>query len=228
MLLTHRMRYVEMVVPPRCRKPRPEEWMEEVRINIPEIPGIAAQVAFLVWETQREERKVILYRGKLYRQFQDMARDIDASNLQFRNRKAEDVDWSQFFRCYIRERGSREEYLAYISRRAKPLLIVDGWLYERCYEPYYSYMTFGLGRNHGGTGFFVYWAEPNKRKMFGWSALNTERAIEGAVRMALARGDTDSEEYIRAGGNGHILCIIPEAVKRIYDNPDDHLQSDEK
>lgn len=80
-------------------------------------------------------------------------------------------------------------------------------------------MCYGLGRNHGGTGFFVSWADKETRKIYGYSAIDHKAAIEGAVKCALRRGDTDSEGCIRRSGNGSIKVLLPECIKREYKNP---------
>ena len=65
------IRYTEMVVPPRCRKPRPEEGVATISVNIKDVPAERAPVAFIVKEFERQRREVRLYAGKLYRQIQD-------------------------------------------------------------------------------------------------------------------------------------------------------------
>ena len=42
-----------------------------------------------------------------------------------------------------------------ISSRAENYVIFDGKVWETCEEPMYNVITFGLGHNHGGTGFFI-------------------------------------------------------------------------
>lgn len=219
MKIDFRMKYREWKVPPRCRKPRHEDKECIVKLSIPEITADKAQVAFIVSEHGNEKRKVVYYRGRLYRQCQDRRKDELANGPLFVNQKVGQMTWQWRFECYTHSYGPKEDYLHYVRTRAKRWLIVDGDVYEKCCEPFYSVTTFGLGRNHGGTGFFVEWANPVARKLRGWSALDTHAAIEGAVRIALARGDTESEAYIRGGGNGHIEVFMPEAVKLLYDNP---------
>lgn len=216
------IRYKETFVPYRCRKLRIEEKTCKVSISIREVSMRAATPAFIVKAFQDERRIVVMYQGKLYRQVQD--RRKDDTNLRdgeplFINQTADTFDWEWRLKDFRSENGPKDEYINILRRKARRYIIIDGDVYERCCEPYYSVTTFGLGRNHGGTGFFVSWANPVSRKVYGWSAIDTPAAIEGAVRVALARGDTDSEGYIRGGGNGSIEVLLPAAVNRIYENP---------
>lgn len=219
MKIEFRMKYREWKVPPRCRKPRHEDKECIVKLSIPEITSDKAPVAFIVSEHGEERRKVVYFRGRLYRQYQDRRKDESVDGPLFVNQRAEQMNWQWQFESYTHSNGSKEDYLHYVRTLAKRWLIIDRYVYERCCEPYYSVTTFGLGHNHGGTGFFVEWANPVARKLRGWSALDTHAAIEGAVMVALNRGDTDSEAYIRNGGNGSIEVLMPEVINRIYDNP---------
>lgn len=213
------IKYTEMQVPPRCRKSRPVEYDEYISVCVKEVSAAKVQKAFLVSEYGHEERIVILHKGKLYRQYQRRAIKDDDGSALWRNSDASAVNWQWEFTSYSYESRSRCEYLKYITRLASKFLIVGGDVYERCYEPYYSVTTFGLGRNHGGTGFFVSWADKETRKIYGYSAIDHKAAIEGAVKCALRRGDTDSEGYIRRSGNGSIKVLLPECIKREYKNP---------
>jgi hypothetical protein len=216
------IRYKETFVPYRCRKPRSEEKECKVSISIREVSKSAAVPAFIVKAFQDEKRIVVMYQGKLYRQVQDRRKDdkdLPDGEPLFINQTADSIDWEWRLKDYYSERCSKDEYVSLLRRKARRYIIIDGDVYERCCEPYYSVTTFGLGRNHGGTGFFVSWANPVSRKVYGWSAIDTQAAIEAAVRVALARGDTKSEDYIRSGGNGSIEVLMPNAVTRIYDNP---------
>ncbi len=217
------IKYKETFVPYRCRKPRTEERTASVFVSIRETTISKTTPAFIVNQFQNEERKVILYQGRLYRQAQDRVRNdenLEDGQPLFINQRADTYDWEWKLQDYHGELGPKDEYLHILRRKARRFLIVDGDVYEKCCEPFYSVTTFGLGRNHGGTGFFVSWANPISKKERGWSPVDTEAAIEGAVRVALDRGDTDSESYIRKGGNGSIKCLLPSAVTRIYENPD--------
>lgn len=217
------IRYTHVFTPPRCRKPRSEEKETKVALSIRETTMAKVTPAFIVKCFQDEERKVVMYQGVLYRQTQCRIKTderLPDGQPLFLNQRADTFNWEWYLQSYQSERGSKEDYISELRRKVRRYLIVDGDVYERCCEPYYSVTTFGLGRNHGGTGFFVSWANPVAKKIYGWSAIDTQSAIEGAVRVALNRGDTDSEDYIRRGGNGNIKVLLPSAICRTYENPD--------
>lgn len=221
------IRYTHVFTPPRCRKPRSEEKKAKVALSIRETTMSRVIPAFIVKCFQDEERKVIQYQGRLYRQTQCRRKGNESLPIDqplFLNQRADTYEWEWYLQSFQAERGSKEDYISELRRKVRRYLIVDGDVYERCCEPYYSVTTFGLGRNHGGTGLFVSWAEPLAKKIYGWSALDTQAVIEGAVRVALNRGDTKSEEHLRKGGNGNIKTLLPSAVRCIYENPDKSRQ----
>lgn len=208
-------------IPPRCRKPRSEQQHRKACVSIREVSKDSVTPAFRVKEYDHEELTVVSYKGNLYRPVHDRQnRDENRRDVPLWGKvNLENVSWEWRLREYKGQYLTYDEHLALVKKNAKKYIIIDGCLHEKCYEPYYSVTTFGLGRNHGGTGFFVHWANPIQRKLYGWSAIDHQAAIEGAVRIALNRGDTESEEYIRASGNGSIEVLDPAAIRRKYDNP---------
>lgn len=90
-------------------------------------------------------------------------------------------------------------------------ILIDGFVYECANEPRYVVMTFGLGHNHGGTSMFVEeWYNPNIGKDRYFNALEKEKAIAEAMRIATARGDTD--DLSRIGTSCRIEVLMPEVV----------------
>lgn len=82
-----------------------------------------------------------------------------------------------------------------ILRKAEDYIIFDGKVWNTCGEPMYVINTFGLGHNHGGTGFFIeYNYNPNISKNNYFNALEREEAIAYGKKVAANRGDTDSIE----------------------------------
>ena len=112
----------------------------------------------------------------------------------------------------------------YIMQKAEKYVIYDNKVWQICGEPMYEIVTFGLGYNHGGTGFFItqnYNNNISKNNYF--NALEREKAIEYGKQIALKRGDTDSVDII--GENDIIEVLMPEMVKR---NPQkEHGDGDE-
>lgn len=225
---TIKVHYTEMVTPPRCRKARPQEGESEITVTIREVSADRAPVAFIVSEYEREPRKVRLYNGKLYRQMQERRQYIetnkrDESRPFWLNIDAEtfQLPYSSYGRYDDRFKNWIHPNLADCKREVRKIaenhIIVDGEAYERTGEPYYYVSCFGLGRNHGGTGFFVGWADYRDRKsVWGWASAEKAGAIEKAVNIALRRGDTESVEGIRQCCQGSINVLIPGAIKRRY------------
>lgn len=221
-----------MVTPPRCRKARPQEGESEITVNIREVPADRAPVAFVVSEYDRDPRKVRCYNGKLWRQVQDRqpqykeTNERDESHPFWLNQAAEQCDWEWLLRPNYGRYNHVGKYWDYgtlaankskVAKTSTKYIIVDGEAYERTGEPYYSVTCFGLRNNHGGTGFFVGWADYRDRKaIWGMTAADKQAAIEKGVEIALNRGDTESVDYIRRGGNGNIEVFIPECIKRKY------------
>lgn len=100
-----------------------------------------------------------------------------------------------------------------ILENAKKYVIFDGKVWKTCGEPMYTITTFGLGHNHGGTGFFIqYNYSPNIRNDNYFNALEREDAISYGKRIALERGDTKSIEGM--GNDDIIEVLLPEMVTR--------------
>lgn len=97
--------------------------------------------------------------------------------------------------------------------KAENYIIFDGKVWETCGEPMYEINTFGLGDNHGGTGFFIeYNYNPNISYKNFFNALEREKAIAYGKQVALNRGDTDSIDGM--GEHDIIEVLMPEMVTR--------------
>lgn len=219
------VRYTEMVIPARCRKPRPQKGTAEITVNIREVSEDRAPVAFVVTEYDKEPRTVRLYGGKLYRQVQDMqpqymtTKERDKNRPFWLNQAAAKCNWKELLKYWNGE-WPLQKHKDYARKEAEQYIIVDGMAYKRTGEPYYYGMTFGLGHNHGGTGLFVGWTDHrNRKRVWGMSAANKESAISRVVGFALRRGDTDSVEHIKHPIE-HIEVLMPSAIKRNYTNQD--------
>ena len=239
MKATIKFSYTENIIPPRCRKPRAVKFNDGViTVNIREIKAEDAPVAFKVKEFEREEVLVRLYKGKLYRQWQDRKQSFyendhrmpDGDNgplwVNYTDKWLTDykgartdggiLSWhiSRSTSDYI----TRDENESRIKINADRYAVIDGYIYEKCGEPFYFCRTFGLGRNHGGTGFFIGWQDRLDRKrksLYGYTPLDKALAIQKAVDVALRRGDTESVDGIK-NTSYNIDVLIPRAVKKIY------------
>lgn len=100
-----------------------------------------------------------------------------------------------------------------IFRKAEDYIIFDGKVWKTCGEPMYMINTFGLGHNHGGTGFFIeYRYNSNISKNNYFNALEREQAIAYGKKVAVNRGDTNSIEGM--GEHDIIEVLMPEMVTR--------------
>lgn len=99
-----------------------------------------------------------------------------------------------------------------IKRVAEQFLYFNGTFWRECSEPRYVINTFGLGHNHGGTGFFVedYYNHNIPAKNY-FSALQREEAVAYGKAVAERRGDTKSIDMI--GEHSDIEVLMPEMVK---------------
>lgn len=217
--------FTEKVIPPRCRKARELHYKDEIMVNIREVASDKAPVAFVVKEFEHEVRKVRLYNGRLYKQHQDRRKGYDKLPYEechplWVNQTSDMIElhhWEWLLGSTWQTHKSKADNITAICQRGQNLIIIDGEVYERTGEPYYSVTCFGLGGNHGGTGFFVGWADYRDRKsVWGMVASDKDAAINRAVEIALNRGDTESVDYIRRSGNGSIEVILPQAIKRRY------------
>lgn len=233
MKATIKFRYTEMVIPARCRKARPKEGETTYAVNIREVEEQNAPIAFVVTEYDREPRKVRLYNGKLYRQVQDRQPQYMKTNKRDENRPfwlnqtAEAVNWQWLLgtrggnwngqmKCW--DYRSQADNRDSIKKRAQEHIIVNGEAYKRTGEPYYHTICFGCGNNHGGTGFFIGWADyTDRKKIWGWTAADKKAATDKAAKVAANRGDTGSIDHI-LNPIEDIAVLMPEAIKRKYEH----------
>lgn len=222
------IRYTRLSIPHRCRKPRPEECEVEISAFIRDVAAKYAPVAFVVKEYDCEPRQVRLYRGRLYRQVQDRVENYQhkkPTQPLWVNQRADKANWE--WRLNTRhakynsngkywDYGSLEDNLGQIYKNTCNYIIIDGDAYERTGEPYYFATCFGMGRNHGGTGFFIGWADYRDRKsVWGWPASDKSLAIAKGVAIALNRGDTESVQLI-TNTSYDIQVLMPQCVRRRY------------
>ena len=99
-----------------------------------------------------------------------------------------------------------------IQDEANRYVFYAGKFWKTINEPRYLINTFGLGHNHGGTGFFIeYHYNPNIPAKNYFNALQREEAVAYGKMVATKRGDTESVD--RIGPYCNIEVLIPEMVK---------------
>lgn len=205
------IKYNEGYLPtPRCRKLRYRECEDYVDVELAEVTMAELEPAFNVGHM------IYGYAGKLWREAEE--KDIHCANEKTPMSALEalvyaGVTYSTYFGRYDYSDGygldesKREDRDAVIARANNDMaayILVDGILYVETSEPIYNITTFGLGHNHGGTGFFVgYSYNPNLSKESYFNALEYEKAINYAIDVAARRGDTDDvarfKEYKESG-----------------------------
>lgn len=101
-----------------------------------------------------------------------------------------------------------------LRQRAKKMLLFSGFLWEEAGEPMYCIVTFGLGHNHGGTGFFIedFYNSNIPAKNY-YNAMQYEEAIDYFKKVAVGRGDTDSVKN-NCNYKVRIEVLMPEMIKR--------------
>lgn len=198
---------------PRCRKYRYKEEEDYVDIELKEVSMNDLKKAFKV-----EEKMIYAYGGKLWTHATE--RSIHCVHGKETRTALEaliyaGVTYSTYFGrysgyCKDSVRENRDEVIARANKDMEGYLLVDGELYEETYEPMYNITTFGLGHNHGGTGFFVdYCYNPNISSKNYFNALQYEEAINHVIKTAAGRGDTnDVERYEEAKANGDYKITV--------------------
>ena len=104
-----------------------------------------------------------------------------------------------------------------LRKSAKKYIFCDNKFWYKCGEPIYVINTFGLGNNHGSTGFFIeYCRNKNISGKNYFNALQREEAIAYGKAVATNRGDTDDID--RIGKYANIEVIMPEMVRVNHKN----------
>ena len=163
------------------------------------------------WFTETIRR----YKGKLYRPIRHgYGAAIARSFEKPKERIAQEMEWYQNCNGFVYVGFTEDksfdaeksivvddEYLKRlhkVKKYAKQFVVFKGVLWERTEEPLYTYTTFGLGNNHGGTGFFIsYGRQARSDRKIYWHADEREAAIKAALKAATGRGDTDSVKFLK-------------------------------
>lgn len=226
----------------RHKKVRVRELSDTVTVNTTELTAEEFPVAFIVHDMmdvcdgatsyQDFENKechfgmfaeeIRTYKGELYMPvrithgaaistlFEDSS--YVKKNLEHKYRKHWYSEINDFSEKSIIVRDTSKEIRKELIKAGKHYLYFDGKYWHKCAEPRYNITTFGLGHNHGGTGFFIeYGYNPNISSNNYFNALQREEAIRYGKAVATRRGDTESVDSI--GKYDNIEVIMPEMVK---------------
>lgn len=216
MELSIKLEYMENYLPtPRHRKLRQRDVTEGFSVEIPEATAAEAPVVLRTHDLKRycdgiQPTDYRTFHGRLYTPVR-MCDMVSVNDQERANRPFPIEDLPHYFRTY----GcvSREEAIQQHKERAENYLLVDGALWQCTGEPMYEVCTFGLGHNHGGTALMITnHFNSNCRWENYYTALQHEEAVEAAVKVALARGDTKYVDSIR-DKRYYIEVLDPSAVR---------------
>lgn len=209
------IKYEESYLPPRCRKLRYNEREEYIDIELAEASKEQLQLTFVVDEYNRDGH-IYAYGDKLWRKA--ITRDIACNDertplsaLKYWNANSSQYFRFEFDRVYHGYRTDRESVITQAHNDMQEYLLVGRTLYIQTQEPMCCIYTFGLGHNHGGTSLSVnYHYNCNISHTRYYSALDGDKAVKEAKRIALGCGDTDYIKYIHK----KIKVYMPELVTR--------------
>jgi len=208
MLVTIELHYQRHnVIPPRCRKPRTVEETGSVAVEISEIDGDAAPVAFRVPNLGWKPDEHRWWNGALWLPHLPWAHQTEPTipgDDKFPVRQTYRANWGT---------DGLDAAIAEVHQEYRQYLIIDGVVWRSAWgEPRYVIHTLGLGHNHSSTclstdsGY-----NPNIHRSRYYRADQYSMAVAAAVAIAVARGDTNSVERIKA--TPPIEVLIPEAVR---------------
>ena len=223
--------YVENIVPPRCRNPRPVRFHDgELKIHIREIESADAPVAL------RAEGSLLrnpdLHYTLVYRWWKNQLwSPIRIDCGQPRGMSAGKEDWAYepwpdvldlrtqdamlsaySYDLSVCTHEGRHAIESYLKRAARSHVLIDGVPHRPAAEPRYVVMTFGLGQNHGGTACMIdnYYNSNISREAY-FNLLERDLAIKRATAIATERGDTKCLPIKPHGPAWQIL--LPEALQ---------------
>lgn len=210
-VITINERYYCAYIPSaRSQKFEFDEVTGPIKVTIPSLTSEEAPVAFRLSDYSHKENKqteIRWYDGHCYHRC--IRRITGGKELKIEWLTAEDAKSELRPGLPYGHSRSRELCQKKYREAAKGYILVDGYLWRQCGEPRYEIVTFGLGHNHGGTGLFVeeYYNSNISRERY-FSALDGDKAVSEANRIAERRGDTNDV------GKFHkmIEVLIPEAV----------------
>lgn len=183
MKTTIKLWYEEKYLPnKRCRKLRERAVSKDVDIEACEVTKEEFPVAFVIhdYESVYEGAKsysdfegngdyrmfseeIRTYNGKLYKPLRVTYGTAISTNfesldtLKYKLQEQAPV-WKggeDYSEGSIIKESNFNEKMNSANKRAEVYIVCDGVIWETCGEPMYVINTFGLGHNHGGTGFLL-------------------------------------------------------------------------
>lgn len=226
MEITVNYSYVAQVIPPRCRKPRPQRFDDGVvALSVREVTGEQAPVAIKGIEidiSASNELEPVIYRwfeGKLWtdvavygcsRRRNDTYSPLpNVLNLISASATLSNIELGIYVGAY----EGKDCIAAHLQACSTSWLIIDGKLHRPAGEPMYVVMTFGMSGNHGGTALMVDdHLNPNIKPEAYFSLLEQEQANAYTLAVASNRFDTVK---VSTDAGYRFEVLIPEAIQWI-------------
>lgn len=210
-VITINERYYCAYIPSaRSQKYAFDEVTGPIKVTIPSLTSEEAPVAFRLSDYSHKEEnntEIRWYQGKCWKRC--TYRHTGGEELRIEWLTAKDAKDEIRVSLPYGYGRSREFCQKKYREAANGYILVDGYLWRQCGEPRYVIHTFGLGYNHGGTALSVdEWYNDNICRDRYFSALDGDKAVSEANRIAERRGDTESVGRFTAS----IEVLIPEAV----------------
>lgn len=228
MQLTVKFSYVEQVIPPRCRKPRPQRFDDGlIELHVREVTGEQAPVAIISrekdlvtdalaapieyrWFEGRlwTDRRVMCCTAKGEHPYPELGTTLNLVNT-----------CSMLVRhdlgIFVAVAKGRKAIAEHLEQCARDWLMIDGQRYQPAGEPMYLVMTFGLGNDHGGTALGENdFLNSNIKPEAYFSLLELEKARDYARKVAANRGDT---RKVSTDPSFQFQVLITEAIQ--WKNP---------
>lgn len=218
--------YEEQYLPtPRCRKLRTRMTNGQTEVIVREVTKEEAPIACIVHDGfdfsgepmanghyPKKVYDVRLFDGQMYKRPLCREWRCGGEGYATTEQLAERLDWGvRGASCWGYENSYDGKSKA-ARDDADNYLIIDGEVWQKCGEPMYLVMTFGLGHNHGGTsGFIEHFYNNNISKDNYFNAKDREKAVAYGKEVAQQRGDT---KYIDGIFKDRFIDVkIPEAFK---------------
>lgn len=202
--------YIEAVIPPRCRKPRYQDFTDTLTVQVPVVASEDAPVVMRLPLTDSDDDPRVIelrgWNGDLYEPMTTYSYPNDQDTLVVQPGSSDyplQVTASGI-------NGTKAEASAEIRERYAAHLIIDERVWTRTIEPGYEVMTYGFGRNHGGTSLRL--ARHPRREMDTHPVTDRTEAIRHATQVATQRGDTNSLAGIAEVAAVEVL--LPSCVAR--------------
>lgn len=222
----------------RHTKERTRQLEDTVSVSIPELPESEFPVAFIVHNLQSVQpgmksyedyngnkcdftmfpEEIRTYKGKLYIPIRithgaAISTEFECEEhivylLERIHREKLCFCDAEYSEKSIVVSEEKEDFKRDIRKEAKNYIYSCGHFWRVCNEPRYKVQTFGLGNNHGGTGFFIEFDGSGANR---FNALERDDAIKYGRAVAKNRGDTESIDII--GRFENIEVLMPEMVK---------------